>query len=142
MVADEYGGVAGIVTLEDLLEEIVGDIEDEYDPVSPGLTAAPVAGTFVLDGRLHPDEVSEITGLELPDGDYETMAGFLLERLGHLPDAGERVEHLGWSLEVLEMDRHRIASVRVVAPEGEQGESPEPPAPAAPQAEPAEGVGA
>lgn len=126
MVADEYGGVAGIVTLEDLLEEIVGDIEDEYDPVSPGLTAAPLAGAFILDGRLHPDEVSEITGLELPEGDYETMAGFLLERLGHLPDAGEHVEHLGWSLEVLEMDRHRIASVRLVAPADEHPERPDP----------------
>ncbi|MDP8987416.1 MAG: hemolysin family protein [Actinomycetota bacterium] len=123
VVADEYGGVAGIVTLEDLLEEIVGEIEDEHDPVSPGLTSALPAGTFVLDGGLHPDEVADITGLEVPEGPYETLAGFLLDRLGHLPEAGEQVEYEGWCLEVLEMDRRRIASVRVVAPAGDdQGE--------------------
>lgn len=118
MVADEYGGVAGLVTLEDLLEELVGEIEDEYDPVDPGLTAAPSSGTFVLDGRMHPDEVGEVTGLSIPEGDYETLAGFLLVRLGHLPERGEHVDHQGWDLEVLEMDRHRIASVRLVAPTG------------------------
>ena len=119
VVADEYGGVAGIVTLEDLLEEIVGEIEDEHDPVSPGLTAALPPGTFVLDAGLHPDEVREITGLDIPEGPYETLAGFILERLGRLPQPGEHSGHEGWDLEVLEMDRHRIASVRVVAPAGD-----------------------
>ncbi|MBW3612144.1 MAG: hypothetical protein KY438_11580, partial [Actinobacteria bacterium] len=81
------------------------------------------AGTFVLDGGLHPDEVADITGLEVPEGPYETLAGFLLDRLGHLPEAGEQVEYEGWCLEVLEMDRRRIASVRLVAPAGDdQGE--------------------
>lgn len=122
VVADEYGGVAGIVTLEDLLEEIVGEIEDEHDPVSPGLTSALPSGTFVLDGGLHPDEVREITGLEVPEGPYETLAGFMLDRLGHLPDAGEQVQYEGWSFEVLEMDRRRIASVRLVAPAGGEPE--------------------
>ena len=119
VVADEYGGVAGIVTLEDLLEEIVGEIEDEHDPVSPGLTSALPSGTFVLDGGLHPDEVADITGLEVPEGPYETLAGFLLDQLGHLPEAGEQVQHEGWCLEVLDMDRRRIASVRLVAPAGD-----------------------
>jgi CBS domain containing-hemolysin-like protein len=118
VVADEYGGVAGIVTLEDLLEEIVGEIEDEHDPVSPGLTSALPPGTFVLDGGLHPDEVHDITGLEVPEGPYETLAGFVLSLLGHLPEVGEEAGYWGWRLEVLEMDRRRIASVRVVAPAG------------------------
>jgi CBS domain containing-hemolysin-like protein len=117
VVADEYGGVAGIVTLEDLLEEIVGDIEDEYDDIAP-VTSPPPAGSAVLEGSLHLDEVEEAIGLRLPDGPYETLAGFVLAQLGHLPVVGERVRHDGWELEVVEMDRRRIAAVRATAGEG------------------------
>ncbi len=121
VVVDEYGGTAGIVTLEDLLEEIVGEIEDEHDPVSPrpDLTASLPSGTSVLEGTTHLDEVRDLTGLALPEGQYETLAGFLLDRLGHLPEAGERVVHDGWELQVLAMERRRIAQVQVVAPEGD-----------------------
>jgi CBS domain containing-hemolysin-like protein len=114
VVADEYGGVAGIVTLEDLLEEIVGDIEDEYDAV-PVTSPVPV-GSSVVEGTLHLDEVEELTGFHVPDGEYETLAGFVLAKLGHLPSPGERVHYEGWDLEVLEMDRRRIASIRVTPP--------------------------
>jgi CBS domain containing-hemolysin-like protein len=114
VVADEYGGVAGIVTLEDLLEEIVGDIEDEYDAVP--VTSPVPAGATIVEGTLHLDEVEETTGFHVPDGPYETLAGFVLARLGHLPAPGERVRHEGWELEVLEMDRRRIASIRVTPP--------------------------
>jgi CBS domain containing-hemolysin-like protein len=114
VVADEYGGVAGIVTLEDLLEEIVGDIEDEHDPV-PVTTAVPT-GSTVVDGSVHLDEVTEVTGFEVPDGPYETLAGFVLAELGHIPAPGERVRHDGWELEVVQMDRRRIASIRVTSP--------------------------
>jgi CBS domain containing-hemolysin-like protein len=116
IVADEHGGVAGMVTLEDLLEEIVGDIEDEHDP--PMLTPSVMlpAGVHVIEGTTHLDDVFEATGLRVPDGEYETLAGFILERLGHLPEPGERVEHDGWVIDVLEMDRHRIGAVRVIAP--------------------------
>jgi CBS domain containing-hemolysin-like protein len=124
IVVDEYGGVAGLVTLEDLLEEIVGDIADEYDPVDPDLTASPVSGSSVVGGSLHLDEVTDVVGLALPSGPYETIAGFILDRLGHLAAPGERVLHEGWTLEVLEVDRHRIASVRVTAPTPASGRTP------------------
>ena len=117
IVADEHGGVAGMVTLEDLLEEIVGEIEDEHDP--PHLTPALrlPEGVHVLEGTTHLDHVHEAAGLRLPDGPYETLAGFMLEQLGHLPEPGEHVRWEGWDLEVLEMDRRRIGAVRLVAPD-------------------------
>ena len=117
VVADEHGGVEGIVTLEDLLEEIVGEIEDEHDvPVTAPAVSLP-EGVSILEGTTHLDDVLEATGLDLPEGPYETLAGFILSRLGHLPEPGERVEHDSWVLEVLEMDRRRIGAVRVVEPE-------------------------
>lgn len=116
VVVDEYGGVAGLVTLEDLLEELVGDIEDEHDAVVAGVTLDPDAPTRVVGGILHLDEVEEITGLAVPTGPYETIAGFIVDRLGHLATPGERVVHEGWVMEVLEVDRHRIASVRITRP--------------------------
>ena len=112
VVADEYGGVAGIVTLEDLLEEIVGDIEDEYDVQAPLTSSLP--GTRVVEGTIHADDLTQVTGWELPEGPYETLAGWLLERLGHVPDPGERVvSDDGWEFEILQMDKRRIAAVRV-----------------------------
>jgi len=117
VVADEYGGTAGIVTLEDVLEEIVGEIDDEHD-LSP--TAPPRVRrwgvTWVLEGGLHLDEVQDACGLELPDGEYETLAGFVLDRLGRIPEAGDRFLLDGWQVVVVEMDRHRVATVRLTAP--------------------------
>jgi CBS domain containing-hemolysin-like protein len=116
VVVDEYGGTAGIVTIEDLLEEIVGEIEDEYDPDEPRpLTASP-EGIYVISGMLHPDEVREATGFDMPDGDYETIAGFLMSELDRVPEQGDHASYEGWEFKVIEMDRRRIVKVLVVAP--------------------------
>jgi CBS domain containing-hemolysin-like protein len=119
VVVDEYGGTAGILTLEDVLEEIVGEIDDEHDPL-PDLTRVRRRGEFVLPGSHHLDEVADLTGLELPEGEYETVAGFVLDRLGHIPTVGEAVVQGEWRIEVAAMDRRRIAEVRLLPrPTGE-----------------------
>ncbi|MDH3299847.1 MAG: hemolysin family protein [Acidimicrobiia bacterium] len=116
VVIDEHGGTAGILTLEDVLEEIVGEVDDEYDePV--GLTAGVAPGVFLLAGTLHPDEVEEACGFEVPEGDYETVAGFVLDQLGRIPEAGDGLVYEGWQIQVGEMDGRRIASLRIEAPE-------------------------
>jgi CBS domain containing-hemolysin-like protein len=121
VVVDEYGGTAGIVTLEDLIEELVGEIADEYDADvadagSEELTAPGEDHKYLVDGLLREDEVAEQTGFRLPEGPYETLAGFLLSRLGHIPVAGESIEDNGWEFTVMEVDRHRIEQVLVVVP--------------------------
>ena len=113
VVVDEHGGTAGIITLEDVLEEIVGEIDDEHDRPAPRLTKVTRPGEWVLEGSLHPDEVFDASGFRIPDGDYETLAGFVLQRLGRIPDGGESFEEGEWRLEVVEVDRHRVASVRL-----------------------------
>jgi CBS domain containing-hemolysin-like protein len=116
VVVDEYGGTAGIITLEDILEEIVGEIADEHDPLEQPMSRSTADGEWVLAGTTHPDELADRTTLLIPDGEYETLAGFLLDRLGHIPGAGEIVVFEGWTLRVESMDRRRIAEVRVQSP--------------------------
>ena len=112
VVVDEYGGTAGIITLEDLIEEVIGDIRDEYD--APGDEALRFRGGEVeADGLLNLDEVRGQTGVRLPDGPYETLAGFVMAALGHVPRLGEAVEADGHRLEVSELDGRRVARVRV-----------------------------
>jgi CBS domain containing-hemolysin-like protein len=116
VVLDEYGATAGIITLEDLVEEIVGDISDEHDPAGSEPLIRRWQGAHLLSGRLHPDEVEEACGFEIPEGPYETLAGFVLARLGSIPEVGDGFTERGWSLEVSEMDGRRVAVVRLVAP--------------------------
>lgn len=117
VVVDEFGGTAGIVTIEDLLEEIVGDIEDEYDSFdSPPLTTDMPEGVHLLSGLLHPDEVQEACGFEIAEGDFDTLAGFLLMLFDRIPQQGDHISYQGWELKVIEMDGRRIDKVLVVAP--------------------------
>lgn len=113
LVLDEYGGTAGLVTMEDLLEEIVGPIFDEHD--QPGTAPAPSAGGPVVDGGLAITEFNEQFESEVDDTDYSTIGGYLFGRLGRLPVAGDRVETDGFTFEIAAMDGRRVGSVRVVS---------------------------
>jgi putative hemolysin len=122
IVLDEFGGTAGLVTMEDLLEEIVGPIYDEYDraptptPAASGAHAAPAAGTAgppVLAGGTEVREVNRLFGLALDDADYTTIGGLLFGTLGRLPRVGDRVPVPGAAFEIVEMDGRRVGKVRV-----------------------------
>jgi putative hemolysin len=112
IVVDEYGGTDGIVTLEDLIEEVIGDIRDEYD--SEDSSARRLTGGIVeVDGRCNLDEFAEYAGFGLPEGPYETAGGFLMARLGKLPQVGDRVEINDHLVEVLEVEGRRASRLRV-----------------------------
>lgn len=110
LVIDEYGGTAGIVTVEDVLEQLVGDIEDEFD--RRGIDVRRIgAGRHLVKGSLRIERLGEVFGAELPDGEYETVAGFVLDRLGHIPEPGERVEFDEWELTVTRVEGARITEL-------------------------------
>jgi CBS domain containing-hemolysin-like protein len=113
IVVDEYGGTAGIVTLEDLVEEIVGEVRDEHDPLEVSPVQTLDEQSWIISGLLRADEVADAVGLVMPEGDYETVAGLVLERLGRIPDVGDEVALDGWRLTVVRMDRRRIADLRL-----------------------------
>jgi len=118
LVVDEYGGTAGMVTIEDLIEEIVGDVRDEHDDATPDVVAA--GSGWRVSGLLRIDEVSTETGYRAPEGEYETIGGLVLEQLGHIPETGETVElpaldadglpdeSMRWQATVVQMDGRRI----------------------------------
>ncbi|MFJ2031472.1 hemolysin family protein [Streptosporangium sp. NPDC087985] len=140
IVIDEYGGTAGIVTLEDLVEELIGDIRDEHD-VEDKPVVLP-AGEVELDGLANLDEVATETGIRLADGPYETLGGFVMAALGHLPTMGERVEIPGFEMSVTDMDGRRVSRVRIkrraCPPETPASSDPESPASSGPEAPAAE----
>ncbi|CQD14224.1 CBS domain-containing protein [Mycobacterium lentiflavum] len=121
LVVDEYGGTAGIVTVEDLIEEIVGDVRDEHDDATPDVVAA--GNGWQVSGLLRTDEVAAATGYRAPEGPYETIGGLVLRELGHIPVVGETVEltaldgdglldsEIRWQATVIKMDGRRIDQV-------------------------------
>jgi CBS domain containing-hemolysin-like protein len=113
IVVDEYGGTAGLVTLEDVVEEIIGDVRDEHDGQEAPASRQLGVDSWRVSGQLRADEIRDMTGFRMPDGDYETIAGLILERLGKIPPAGDGIDVDGWRLTVTTMDRLRIAEVDV-----------------------------
>lgn len=113
VVVDEYGGTAGVATLEDLVEELIGDVADEHDRRTPGVVHRGSSVTFP--GLQRPDEVRDAFGLDVPEGSaYETVGGFVMARLGRLPTTGDTVEVDGGRLEVVRMEGRRIDRLRFV----------------------------
>jgi putative hemolysin len=137
IVVDEYGGTDGIVTLEDLMEEVIGEITDEYDRAEEPARSLR-GGEVEVDGLLNLEDFAERTGLELPEGPYETVAGFVINELGRLPELGESIDALGHRFTVTELDGRRIAKVRLtpLTDEGPElkvsGDVPHPPEPPEP----------
>jgi len=115
MVVDEYGGTAGMVTLEDLVEEIVGEVSDEHDRVTPGVLQT-ASGKWYFPGLMRPDEVgAQVTGLRVPeDGSYDTVGGYVMARLGRVAEVGDVVEADGGTLVVERMDGRRVDRVKFI----------------------------
>ncbi|MBV8199132.1 MAG: HlyC/CorC family transporter [Acidobacteria bacterium] len=113
IVVDEYGGTAGLVTVEDLVEEIVGEISGEHEDAQPAERTPLGDGAWRLDGRAHLDVLEELFGVEIEDAEYETVAGLIFSALGHVPHSGEVVETAGLRLTVEEVASRRIKTLRV-----------------------------
>ena len=112
IVTDEFGGVRGLITLEDVLEEIVGEIDDEYDNDEPQWRALQ-DGSLMIYGKEDIEEVETYFNVELPDGPYESVGGFIIHQLGHLPKAGEMVEHDSLVFKVVSATKRHIKSVKI-----------------------------
>jgi putative hemolysin len=119
IVVDEYGGTDGIVTLEDLVEEVIGDIRDEGGATAPDEPRRLSGGVVELDGKENLDEVAEVAGLELPEGPYATLAGYVMAELGRLPRLHDRLSYDGFDLEVVAIDGRRAARIRLTPPMSE-----------------------
>ncbi len=133
VVVDEHGGVEGVLTVKDLLGALVGDLPDEFDPDDEPDVVRVDGSRWLADGRMSVDDVRDRLDINLPEGEYVTLGGFLFDGFGHIPAEGESLDVDGWELLVTEMDKRRIA--KVVA------KRLDPPAAAPDPAEPAQGVG-
>jgi CBS domain containing-hemolysin-like protein len=112
IVIDEYGGTAGLVTIEDLLEEIVGEIADEYDREEPNVEPLP-DGSYRVNARLAIDEVNELLGAELPDTEWDTIGGLLINQVGDVPKEGQEVDFQGLRLRAERVQGHRVGRIRI-----------------------------
>jgi CBS domain containing-hemolysin-like protein len=114
IVVDEYGGTAGLITLEDLLEELVGDIVDEFDVEEPTVERCE-DGSVLVSALYSVDDVDELLGADLPHGTWDTVGGLMLDLVGRVPDAGDSVEVDGFRLTAVDVRGRRIGRVRIEA---------------------------
>jgi CBS domain containing-hemolysin-like protein len=112
IAVDEYGGTAGLVTLEDLIEELVGEIVDEYDVEEPTVEPMP-GGDVRVNARMPVDELNELLDADLPEGDWDTVGGLVYDKLGHVPAEGETVEIDGYKMRAEKVQGRRIGRVRI-----------------------------
>jgi CBS domain containing-hemolysin-like protein len=124
VVVDEYGGVAGLLTVKDLLEPLVGDLHDEFDQEEEADIVRVDNTRWLIDGQTNVDDVRDRIGIEIPDGAYVTLGGLLFERFGHIPKEGEEVRVGEWDMRVVEMDKRRVARVVATFAGGDPGAVP------------------
>jgi magnesium and cobalt transporter len=124
VVVDEYGGVAGLLTVKDLLEPLVGDLHDEFDEVEEPHIVRVDNTRWLIDGQTNVDDVRDRIGIDIPDGEYVTLGGLLFERFGHIPGEGESVRVGDWDMRVVEMDKRRVAQVVATFAGDEPGSAP------------------
>ncbi|HEY6474197.1 MAG TPA: hemolysin family protein [Acidimicrobiales bacterium] len=125
VVVDEYGGVAGLLTMKDLLEPLVGDLHDEFDEDEESSMVRVDNARWLIDGQTNVDDVRDRLGIDIPeDGEYVTLGGLLFERFGHIPTEGEDVRIGDWDLKVVEMDKRRVAQVVATFVGGDAGPGP------------------
>ncbi len=120
VVVDEYGGVEGVLTMKDLVERLVGDLPDEFDEVESNEIESIDQSRWLVEGTCSVDKIRSELNVELPEGEYVTLGGFIFNLLGHIPKEGESTFFQGWQFRVEEMDRRRIAKVVVKAPSSHQ----------------------
>ena len=119
VAVDEYGGTSGIVTIEDILEEIVGEIQDEHDPVEQSGISRLDDGSYIFDARSHIEDVEDELNVQLPRGEYDTLGGFLSHLMGHVPAQGEQGRYETMLFTVEEADARKVSTIRVsIAEEG------------------------
>ncbi len=114
LIIDEHGGAAGLLSLEDIVEELVGEIRDEYDEGEAAIRRIGEADWYYVPGSARPDQLRSQVGIRLPEGEYETVGGFVMDRLGRIPRRGDRLEFEGWVLRVRRMEGRRVAEVEVL----------------------------
>ncbi|MDP3984460.1 MAG: hemolysin family protein [Acidimicrobiia bacterium] len=115
LIIDEHGGTAGLLTLEDIAEELVGEIRDEYDEEEQEIRRIGDERWFYVAGSARLDQLKAIVGIDLPVGEYETVGGFVMDRLGRVPRRGDRVQHGEWTVRVRRMDGRRVQEVELLA---------------------------